>query len=102
MTATNIPDRIKRESKKCTHDGWIWPFTRDAMITQQNIRKRMAEDLRTMLQQRGMDAVVTTEDYLRLGWTRGQVIRHGLAAGRLLTGENGCGNDASALGMEVA
>lgn len=72
------------ERKKLSDDGAFWPCARGDMHTPRAIRERMAEDLRAMLQTRGAGAVITTEDYLRLGWRRDQVQRHGLAAASLL------------------
>lgn len=69
------------EARQATHDGYIWPVTRADMITGPNIRERMAEDLGRMVRERGADAVITTQDYLRLGWTRDQVEIHGGRAG---------------------
>lgn len=85
--ATLLPT-YKREAKRATHDGFIWPFARGRMCHPQAIRERMAEDLRAMLQARGAGAVVTAEDYLRLGWHREQVQKHGLAAAGLLRDVN--------------
>lgn len=81
--ATPLPT-YKREAKRATQDGYIWPFARGEMRNPQAICERMAEDLRAMLQARGAGAVITTEDYLRLGWHREQVQKHGLAASGLL------------------
>lgn len=91
------------EAKRQTDDGRIWPFSRSAMRNGQAIRERLAEDLRSLLRGRGAGAVITTEDYLLLGWRREQIERHGLAASQLLSNENACGNDrARDLANEVA
>lgn len=71
------------EARVATQDGYIWPVTRAEMITGPNIRERMAEDLGSLVRERGADAVITTEDYLRLGWTRDQVTLHAGRAGDL-------------------
>lgn len=71
------------EARSATQDGYIWPVTRAEMITGPNIRERMAEDLGSLVRERGAEAVITTEDYLRLGWTRDQVALHGGRAGDL-------------------
>lgn len=71
------------EARTPTHDGYIWPALRADMVTSPNIRERMAEDLGKLLNDRGADAVITTEDYLRLGWTREQVTQHAARAGDL-------------------
>lgn len=92
-----------KEARRQTDDGRIWPLGRSAMRNGQAIRERIAEDLRRLLQARGAGAVITTEDYLLLGWRREQVERHGLAASQLLNNENLCGNDrARDLANEVA
>ncbi|MCA0404886.1 MAG: hypothetical protein LCH39_01875 [Proteobacteria bacterium] len=72
------------ERKKLSDDGAFWPTARAEMRHPHAIRERLAEDLRAMLKARGVDAVITTEDYLVFGWAREQVQRHGLAAARLL------------------
>lgn len=72
------------ERKKLSDDGAFWPTARADMRHPAAIRERLAEDLRAMLKARGVDAVITTEDYLVFGWAREQVQRHGLAAARLL------------------
>ena len=71
------------EARVATQDGYIWPVIRADMITGPNIRERMAEDLASLVRERGCDAVITTQDYLRLGWTRDQVEIHGARAGDL-------------------
>lgn len=71
------------EARVATQDGYIWPVIRADMITGPNIRERMAEDLGSMIRERGADGVITTQDYLRLGWTRDQVEIHGGRAGDL-------------------
>lgn len=81
------------EARRQTDDGRIWPFSRAAMRNGQAIRERIAEDLRALLRARGAGAVITTEDYLLLGWRRQQAEQHGLAAVRLLNPENSCGAD---------
>ena len=72
------------EARRRTDDGLIWPFSRAAMRNPEAIRERMAGDLRDLLRARGAGTLVTTADYLLLGWRREQVERHGLAAARLL------------------
>ncbi len=71
------------EARTATDDGYIWPALRADMVTSPNIRERMAEDLGKLLNDRGADAVITTEDYLRLGWTREQVTLHAARAADL-------------------
>jgi hypothetical protein len=96
-SAALFPD-YDRERRRQTHDGVIWPLARHDMRNATAIRERMSQDLSRLLAERGKPAVVTTEDYLRLGWNREQVEKHGLAASRLIAnpvgaGENHCGND---------
>lgn len=57
-----------------------WPERRADMTSPVAIRERMAEDLGALIFERGDEAVILTEDYLRLGWTRAQVDAHALAA----------------------
>lgn len=57
-----------------------WPERRADMASPVAIRERMAEDLSDLIYERGDEAVILTEDYLRLGWTRAQVDAHALAA----------------------
>lgn len=71
------------EARIPTHDGYIWPVLRGDMVTSASIRERMAEDLGKLLSERGGDAIITTEDYLRLGWTREQIALHGARAADL-------------------
>jgi hypothetical protein len=67
-----------------THDGTIWNLKRAEMTDTGLMRERMAHDIQAMLRDRGPHAVITTDDFLRLGWTRGQIDRHRAAACRLI------------------
>lgn len=71
------------EARFPTDDGYIWPTLRADMVTSPNIRERMAEDLGRLLNERGCDATITTDDYLRLGWTREQITLHAARAADL-------------------
>jgi hypothetical protein len=74
----------QREDKFLTQDGAIWPVARASMTDAALIRKRMAEDLRDILRDRGgvkdPFTPITTEDLRYRGWTRDQVLAHGDAA----------------------
>ena len=70
-----------------------WPFERAEMRSARRIRERIGEDAARLLRARGREAVLTTEDFLRLGWRRAQLAEHGTAAIARLSSENACGND---------
>lgn len=77
-----------REDKFIGQDGAFWPLARKAMADSAAIRRRMAEDLRDILRDRGGDGLrsrdpftpVTTDDLVYRGWSRDQVLSHGDAA----------------------
>ncbi len=77
-----------REDKFIGQDGAVWPLARKAMSDVDAIRRRMAEDLRDILRDRGCDGLrgrdpftpVTTDDLIYRGWTRQQVLARGDAA----------------------
>lgn len=87
----------QREARRPTGE---WPFARAEMRSARRIRERLREDAATLLRKRGSEAVLTTEDFLRLGWQRSQLAEHGRAALEGLSTENHCGKDA--LHPEVA
>lgn len=93
------------EARFATQDGYIWPLKRGDMVTSAAIRERLAEDLAGLVRDRGADAVILTDDYLRLGWNRDQVAIHGKAATRLYQEQRrgrSCGNDQSPRSRGVA
>jgi hypothetical protein len=92
VSVTEFPDYI-REKKTATHDGMIWPVARRDMRTTRAIRERMAEDLAALVKNRGVEAVILTDDFLAMGWTREQINSHMLAASQHLATENDCGTD---------
>lgn len=69
-----------------TDDGIIWHLNRAQMTDRGLMRERMAHDIRNMLRDRGPDAVLITDDFLAIGWTRAQVELHYRAAFSLLKG----------------
>lgn len=73
-----------REDKFLTQDGTIWPVARASMGDPAAITRRMAEDLRDILRDRGGAkdpfTPITTDDLIYRGWTRAQVLAHGDAA----------------------
>lgn len=68
------------DAKRATHDGYIWPLTRDLMTSRDAIRERMLEDIRETVHDGGAEAVVTLADLVNLGWTAEQVMAHGVSA----------------------
>lgn len=93
--------RRKAESRRATHDGYIWPFARNLMGISECIRERMAEDLAHLIREAGAFETVCDDALIALGWTPEQVRRYGEQAARQVRGENACGND-NALCDEVA
>lgn len=86
-TTTHIPGRtasITLHKPRVTQDGVIWPEPRRAMTDAKLTMHRMAYDLSRMVAARGADAVITTDDYLRLGWTREQIAAHAVEAAGML------------------
>jgi hypothetical protein len=71
-----IPFRTKPPLRTVTQDGTIWNVNRAALKDSGLARERMAHDISAIYRQRGANAVITTDDLLSLGWTRGQVERH--------------------------
>lgn len=84
---TSLFRSYEAEARRAGPDGFFYPFARDAMRNPEAIRERMAADLSRLLDAQGMDAQITTEDYMRLGWRRQQVESHALEAARLLAGQ---------------
>ena len=84
---TSLFSAYADEARRPGQDGYFWPYQRHAMRNPQAITERMAFDLSALLRDRGMEAQITTEDYLRLGWRRPQIERHGLDAARELAGQ---------------
>lgn len=83
------------EAKRATHDGHIWPVGRPRMADTNQIAIRMAEDATGLIRERGADAVITIDDFLRWGWTIDQVRRVGGAAMDLIqVGESTYANAA--------
>lgn len=100
LAVAALDSPTQREARRATDDGFIWPVERGHMRSGRRIRERLREDAATLLRDRGREAVLTTEDFLRLGWQRSQLAEHGRAALEGLSTENHCGNDA--LHPEVA
>jgi hypothetical protein len=85
VTATSLsaPIPIGRaftESRIAVDDGHIWPFERTRMIAPGAIRERMVEDIVTLVQAGGDDAVVSIEDLGRQGWTQAHLDAHAAKA----------------------
>ncbi len=75
-----------REAKVATHDGFIWPRARDLMEDPAAIRSRLGEDTAELLR-RHKGRVLTTDDFLRLGWNRAQLAAHRFGALRDMVGD---------------
>lgn len=90
MVEAALSSPTHRETRQA--DG-KWPFERAEMRSARRIRERIGEDAARLLRARGREAVLTTEDFLRLGWRRAQLAEHGAAAIARLSSENACGND---------
>lgn len=93
------------EARFATQDGYIWPLKRGDMVTTAAIRERLVEDLAGLVRDRGADAVILTEHYLCLGWTRDQIALHGKAATRLYQEQRrsrSCGSSQSPRSLGVA
>ena len=69
---------------RVTHDAIIWPAARRDMKDAKDCIRRMSYDLAVMLKQRGADAVIMLDDYLRLGWTRDQITAYAVEAHGML------------------
>ncbi|BCB18030.1 hypothetical protein [Bosea sp. ANAM02] len=63
-----------------THDGFIWPQPRNRMVDAGAVRQRMAEDISRLVKDRGEDAVIDTDDLIRLGWRPEHVRAYAAAA----------------------
>lgn len=63
-----------------THDGFIWPQPRDRMDEPGAVRQRMAEDIGRLVKDQGEDAVIDTDDLIRLGWRPEHVRAYAAAA----------------------
>ncbi|MCA3652999.1 MAG: hypothetical protein IOC54_14335 [Methylobacterium sp.] len=90
MVEAALSSPTHRETRQA--DGQ-WPYPRAEMRSARRIRERICEDAARLLRARGREAVLTTEDFLRLGWRRAQLAEHGAAAIANLSSENACGND---------
>lgn len=69
-----------------THDGFIWPEPRNRMAGAGAVRQRMAEDISRLVRDRGEDAVIDTDDLIRLGWRPEHVRAYAAAALSTLPG----------------
>ena len=69
-----------------THDGFIWPEPRNRMDDAGAVRQRMAEDISRLVKDRGEDAVIDTDDLIRLGWRPEHVRAYAAAALSTLPG----------------
>lgn len=78
--------RAPREAKLPTDDGFIWPRARAEMEDPAAIRARLGEDTAELLA-RHKGRVLTTDDFLRLGWSRAQLAAHRFGALRDMLGE---------------
>lgn len=63
-----------------THDGFIWPEPRIRMDDAGAVRQRMAEDISRLVRDRREDAVIDTDDLIRLGWRPEHVRAYAVAA----------------------
>ncbi|MGY6246228.1 hypothetical protein ACXIUS_01605 [Bosea thiooxidans] len=63
-----------------THDGFIWPQPRNRMDDAGAVRQRMAEDIGRLVKDRGEEAVIDTDDLIRLGWRPEHVRAYAAAA----------------------
>lgn len=75
------------EHRRITQDGRIWPVDRCRMQSAEMIRRRMVEDIRSLVHDGGEDAVVSLDCVRRLGWTQEQIDRHGRTAFSLFNAE---------------
>lgn len=75
-----------REAKLATDDGFIWPRARAEMEDPAAIRARLGEDTADLLRA-FKGRVLTTDDFLRLGWSRAQLAAHRFGALRDMLGE---------------
>jgi hypothetical protein len=73
-----LQSRAHLEAKRETQDGLIWPFARREMRSARRIRERIAEDAARLV--RSGETCITTGDFLRIGWLRGQLETHGREA----------------------
>lgn len=74
-----------------THDGFIWKEPRHRMVDAGAIRQRMAEDIGRLVEDRGDDAVIDTDDLIRLGWRPEHVRAYAAAALSTLPGPKRAG-----------
>ena len=65
------------DSPVAGHDGLFWPLFRGEMITPDQIRDRMAQDMLAHITRHGDEAGVTEGDLGRLGWAVDQIRTHG-------------------------
>ncbi|WP_336810906.1 hypothetical protein [Bosea sp. MMO-172] len=63
-----------------THDGFIWKEPRHRMVDAGAVRQRMAEDIGHLVEDRGDEAVIDTDDLIRLGWRPEHVRAYAAAA----------------------
>ena len=78
------------ETERSPSDGRrVWPTDRQHMADANLITKRMAEDAAALVRERGVDAVITVDDFLEQGWTFDHVRRFGDSAISLLQADVG-------------
>lgn len=89
--------RAFSESRIAVDDGYIWPFTREKMVTPGAIRERMVEDIAAEVRDRTQDAVVSIDNLRRLGWTLRQIEAHATIAFAVYKTETGVRHASGAI-----
>ena len=87
-SAASVLLEADREQKVLTHDGWVWPFPRAAMVRADACRARMTEDLQALIREAGAFESVSDAALIALGWRPEQVRLWGAAAVRAITADD--------------